>query len=114
MSPALITYSALVIAIIFEVVGTTFLKQTEQFTKLWPTVFSLGSYAVAFYLLSFALKTLPVGIAYAIWSGLGIVLVSIIGWIMFRQSLDTPAIVGLGFIILGIVIVNAFSNSVSH
>jgi small multidrug resistance pump len=114
MSPVMTTYAALVIAIVFEVIGTTFLKQTEQFTRLWPTLISLASYAAAFYLLSIALKTLPVGIAYAIWSGLGIVLVSIIGWVVFRQALDLPAIIGLGFIIAGIIIVNTFSGSVVH
>jgi small multidrug resistance pump len=114
MSPVVTTYAALVTAIIFEVIGTTFLKQAEQFTRLWPTLISMASYAAAFYLLSIALKTLPVGIAYAIWSGLGIVLVSIIGWVAFRQALDLPAIIGLGFIIAGIIIVNTFSGSVVH
>lgn len=114
MSPTMTTYLALVLAIVFEVIGTTFLKQTEQFTRLWPTLASMASYAVAFYLLSIALKTLPVGIAYAIWSGLGIVLVSIIGWLVFRQSLDLPAMIGLGLIIAGIAIINLFSQSVSH
>jgi small multidrug resistance pump len=114
MSPVVTTYAALVTAIIFEVIGTTFLKQAEQFTRLWPTLISMAAYAAAFYLLSIALKTLPVGIAYAIWSGLGIVLVSIIGWVAFRQALDLPAIIGLGFIIAGIIIVNTFSGSVVH
>lgn len=109
-----ITYAALVVAIIFEVVGTTLLKQSEQFTRLWPTVGSLAAYGVAFYLLSIALKTLPVGIAYAIWSGLGIVLVSVIGVFVFKQSLDWPAIVGLGLIIAGIAVVNLFSSAVGH
>ncbi len=109
-----VTYALLVAAIFFEVVGTTLLKQADGFTKLWPTVFSLAAYGVAFYLLSIILKTMPVGIAYAIWSGLGIVFVSIIGVVIFRQSLDWPAIIGLMFIIVGIVIVNLFSSAVGH
>jgi small multidrug resistance pump len=109
-----LTYALLVAAIAFEVVGTTLLKQTEQFTRLWPTVFSMAAYGVAFYLLSMVLRTMPVGIAYAIWSGLGIVFVSIIGVVVFRQSLDWPAILGLSLIIIGIVIVNLFSSSVDH
>lgn len=114
MSPMTITYAALVVAIIFEVIGTTLLKQSEQFTRLWPTLGSLAAYGIAFYLLSMALRTLPVGIAYAIWSGLGIVLVSLIGIFVFRQSLDLPAIFGLGLIVAGILIVNLFSSSVGH
>lgn len=114
MQPMTITYAALVVAIIFEVVGTTFLKQSEQFTRLWPTIGSLMAYGIAFYLLSIALRTLPVGIAYAIWSGLGIVLVSVIGVFVFRQSLDWPAILGLGLIIAGILVVNLFSSTVGH
>ena len=114
MNPQLVTYSALVVAIVFEVIGTTFLKQTAQFTRLWPTVFSLTSYAAAFYLLSMVLRTMPVGIAYAIWSGLGIVFVSLIGWVVFRQSLDLPAMIGLGMIVAGIIVVNVFSNSITH
>ncbi|SOC85280.1 small multidrug resistance pump [Ensifer adhaerens] len=109
-----VTYAVLVAAIFFEVIGTTLLKQAEQFTKLWPTVFSMIAYGIAFYLLSIVLKTMPVGIAYAIWSGLGIVFVSIIGVVVFRQSLDWPAIAGLLLIILGIVIVNVFSTAVGH
>ena len=114
MPQTAITYAALVIAIVFEVIGTTLLKQSTGFTKLWPTVGSLVAYGVAFYLLSIVLKTMPVGIAYAIWSGLGIVLVSVIAIFIFRQSLDLAAIVGLGLIIAGILVVNLFSNSVSH
>ncbi|HWU63341.1 MAG TPA: SMR family transporter [Ensifer sp.] len=109
-----VTYAILVAAIFFEVIGTTLLKQAAGFTKMWPTVFSLASYGVAFYLLSIILKTMPVGIAYAIWSGLGIVFVSVIGVVIFRQSLDWPAIAGLFLIIAGILIINLFSSSVGH
>ncbi|MCO6186201.1 SMR family transporter [Rhizobium sp. L1K21] len=108
------TYAVLLAAIVFEVVGTSLLKNTEQFTRLWPTVFCLICYAVAIYLLSVSVRTIPVGIAYAIWSGFGIVLVSAIGWFAFRQHLDLAAVIGLGFIIVGILIVNLFSNSITH
>ena len=114
MKPAIITYAALGIAIVLEVVGTTFLQKSEQFTRLVPTTLMAICYLAAFYFLSLALKTIPVGLAYAIWSGLGIVLISAIGYIMFRQSLDLAAVIGLGFIITGVVIVNVFSRSISH
>ncbi len=114
MPQPIMTYAILLAAIAFEVVGTTLLKQTEQFTRLWPTLLCLLFYAVAIYLLSVSVRTIPVGIAYAIWSGFGIVLVSGISWVIFRQHLDTPALVGLGFIITGIIIVNVFSSSVGH
>jgi len=114
MKPAIITYAALGVAIVLEVVGTTFLQKSEQFTRLVPTTLMAICYLAAFYFLSLALKTIPVGLAYAIWSGLGIVLISAIGYIMFRQSLDLAAVIGLGFIITGVVIVNVFSRSISH
>ncbi|MCL6706855.1 SMR family transporter [Pseudomonas sp. R2.Fl] len=114
MSPLAFTYAALAVAVVFEVAGTTLLQQAQQFTRLLPSIGSLLCYAVAFYVLSFALKTIPVGIAYALWSGLGIVLVSAIGWFVFRQSLDLPAMIGLGLIILGIAIVNLFSKAITH
>jgi small multidrug resistance pump len=114
MSSPLTTYAALGIAITCEVVGTTLLQQTQQFTRLLPTLGTLVCYGAAFYFLTIVLKTMPVGIAYAIWSGLGIVLISAVGLVLFRQTLDTAALIGLGFIITGVIIVNLFSNSVSH
>lgn len=79
-----------------------------------PTALMAGFYISAFYLLSLALKTIPIGLAYAIWSGMGIVLISAVGYLVFRQTLDTVALVGLGFIIAGVVLVNGFSKSVAH
>jgi len=114
VNPALITYGSLLSAIALEVVGTTLLQQSQQFTRLLPTLGMALCYGAAFYLLSITLRVLPVGIAYAIWSGLGIVLISVVGLIVFRQSLDIAAMVGLGFIIAGVVIVNVFSNTVAH
>lgn len=104
----------LFLAIMLEVIGTSGLKASEQFTKLIPSVITITAYVCAFYLLGLTLKTIPVGIAYAIWSGVGIVLVSIVGLVLFKQSLDLPAIIGLGLIIAGVVVINVFSNSLSH
>ena len=108
------TYLILGLAIVAEVIATSSLKSSEGFTRLWPSVVTLLGYAIAIFLLSLTLKTLPTGIAYAIWSGVGIVLVSAIGWFGYGQKLDTPAVVGLGLIIAGVIVVNAFSKSVAH
>ena len=114
MNPALVTYGALGAAIVLEVIGTTFLQQSQQFTRALPTTLMVLCYGSAFYLLSIALRAMPVGVAYAIWSGLGIVLISAVGLVLFRQTLDTAAVIGLGLIISGVVVVNVFSSSVSH
>ena len=114
MNTTITTYGSLMLAIIFEVIGTSFLKQSDQFSRLGPTLITAASYAAAFYCLSITLKTIPVGIAYAIWSGVGIVLISIIGLIFFKQNLDLAACTGLGLIVAGVVVVNVFSKSVVH
>ncbi|ABL72123.1 MULTISPECIES: DMT family transporter [Paracoccus] len=111
--PAL-TYVTLFTAITLEVVGTTFLQRSEQFTRLVPTLLMGLCYAGSFYFLSLALRAMPLGIAYAIWSGLGIVLVSLIGLFLFGQRLDFAAVIGLTMIVAGVVIVNLFSTSVTH
>ncbi|WP_426784816.1 SMR family transporter (plasmid) [Rahnella variigena] len=108
------TYLLLGLAIVAEVIATSSLKSSEGFTRLWPSVVTLLGYAIAIFLLSLTLKTLPTGIAYAIWSGVGIVLVSAIGWFGYGQKLDTPAMIGLGLIIAGVIVVNVFSKSVAH
>ena len=102
------TYLILGLAIVAEVIATSSLKSSEGFTRLWPSVVTLLGYAIAIFLLSLTLKTLPTGIAYAIWSGVGIVLVSAIGWFGYGQKLDTPAVVGLGLIIAGVIVVKCF------
>lgn len=107
-------YVHLAIAIIAEVIGTSFLKSAENFTRLWPSVVTIVCYAIAFVFLSLTLRTLPTGIAYAIWSGVGIVLISIVAWLWYGQSLDLPAIVGMGLIVAGVIVVNVFSKSISH
>lgn len=101
-------------AIISEVIATSALKASDGFSRLWPSMIVVLGYAVSFYFLSLTLKTLPVGIAYAIWSGLGIVLISVIGIILFGQKLDGPAIIGMGLIIAGVVVMNVFSKTVAH
>lgn len=108
------SYLFLALAIVVEVIGTTALKATENFTRLWPSLLTVVCYAASFYLLTFSLKVLPTGIAYAIWSGVGIVLISIVSWIVYKQSLDLPALVGLGLIIAGVLVINLFSKSVNH
>ena len=107
-------YGLLFAAIVLEVIGTTALQLSQQFTRIGPTVLVVACYAAAFYCLSLTLKSIPVGIAYAIWSALGIVLISSVGLVLFKQRLDLPAIFGLGLIITGVVVVNLFSKSVSH
>jgi small multidrug resistance pump len=107
-------YLPLMVAIVLEVIATSALQASQQFTRLWPTLLMALGYAGAFYFLSIALRGIPVGVAYAIWSGLGIMLISIIGWVIFGQKLDLAAIVGLGFILVGVLIVNLFSKTASH
>jgi small multidrug resistance pump len=104
----------LAIAIVFETIGTTALKASDGFTRLWPSLLVALAYGVSFWLLALVLRTIPVGIAYAIWSGLGICLIAIIGYFAFGQRLDMPALLGLGLIITGIIVIQMFSQSVSH
>ncbi|MCB5411898.1 QacE family quaternary ammonium compound efflux SMR transporter [Pseudogemmobacter sp. CC-YST710] len=114
MATNLMTYGTLILAVSMEVLGTSLLPQTKQFTRLLPTLGMLLCYAGAFYFLSHALKTLPVGIAYAIWSGFGIVLISGIGWIWLKQALDLPAVIGIGLILSGVLVINLFSSATPH
>ena len=104
-------YVWLAIAIVAEVIATSALKAAEGFTKLVPSLITAIGYGVAFYALSHTLKTLPVGIAYAIWSGVGIVLVTGIAWVMYRQRLDAAALVGIALILAGVLVINLFSKS---
>ncbi len=105
---------ALTIAIIAEVTATSMLKTSEEFTKLLPSTIVVIGYAAAFYFMTLSLRVLPVGIMYAIWAGMGIVLVAVIGWVVYHQSLDIPAMIGLALIISGVVVINVFSNTVNH
>ena len=102
------------IAIIAEVVATSALKAADGFTLVVPSVVVIVGYGVAFYFLSLTLRTIPVGIAYAIWSGVGVFLIAVIGWLLYGQTLDLPALLGLALIVSGVVVLNGFSKSVAH
>ena len=101
-------------AIVAEVVGTSALKASEGFTRLGPSVVVVLGYAVAFYCLSLVLKTLPVGITYAIWSGLGIVLITLVAYVLYGQKIDLPGLLGMGLILAGVVVLNVFSKAAAH
>lgn len=107
-------YLFLLVAILFETIATSSLKASEQFTKLVPSLITIIGYIAAFYFLSLTLKTIPVGIAYAIWSGIGIVLITLVGIVVFKQVPDLPAIIGLLLIIAGVVVINVFSKTSAH
>lgn len=109
-----ISYLYLAVAIGAEVVATSALRAAAGFTVLVPSAISIIGYVVAFYFLSLTLKTMPVGIAYAIWSGVGIVLVSVVGWLLYKQALDLPALLGMGLIMAGVVVINVWSKSTVH
>ena len=107
-------YIYLGLAIVSEVIGTTALKASDSFTRPLPSLITVGCYAPSFYLLTFSLRVLPTGIAYAIWSGVGIVLISLVSWFWFKQTLDLAAIAGLAMIVGGVMVINLFSKSVGH
>ncbi len=109
-----LAYAYLAVAIVSEVIATSALKASDGFTRLWPSLATVVGYAIAFYFLGLTLRVIPTGIAYAIWSGVGIVLISAVGWVWFRQALDLPALVGMGLIVAGVVVLNVFSKSVAH
>lgn len=111
MSPA---YLVLGIAIVAEVIATSALKASEGFTRLGPSLLVVAGYGVAFYCLSLVMKTIPIGIAYAIWSGVGVSLIALIGWLVYRQPLDLAAIVGISLIIGGVMVLQLFSSTAAH
>jgi small multidrug resistance pump len=102
------------VAIVSEVIGTSALKASEGFTRLWPSLIVVVGYLSAFYFLSLTLKTMPIGVAYAIWSGAGVALIALIAWALYGQALDVPAIIGLSLIVAGVVVLNVFSSTTSH
>ena len=110
MSP----YLYLLAAIVAEVIATSALKASEGFSKLVPSLVVVAGYAVAFYLLSLTLRSIPVGIAYAVWSGLGVVLIALVGWLVFGQRLDAPALAGMALIVAGVLVMNLFSKASAH
>lgn len=113
MTPTTTAYVLLGLAIITEVTGSTFLAKSDGFTKLIPTTITLICFIIAFYLLAQVVKTIPLGITYAIWSGVGIVLTALIGFFVLKQSLGLPAIIGIILIVAGVIVMNVFSN-VTH
>ncbi|MDR9438041.1 MAG: SMR family transporter [Halomonas sp.] len=104
----------LALAIVAEVIATSALKASEGFTRLWPSVTVVVGYGLAFYLLALVLRTMPVGIAYAFWAGLGIVLVTLVGILVYGEKPDLPALLGLGMIVGGVVVIQVFSSVASH
>ena len=114
MTSIQLAYLHLATAIICEVLGTSFLVKSEQFTRLTPTVLMALLYAVSFYMLAQTVKTIPLGIAYAIWGGLGIFLTTMVGMVVFKQRLDPAALVGIVMIVGGVVVMNLFSKSIGH
>ena len=107
-------YFILLLAVVAETIGTTALQASQQFTRLWPSVLVVVGYGFAFYLMAQTLKVMPVGIVYAIWSGLGIALIALIGFVVFGQRLDWPAVLGLTMILGGILVIHLFSQTASH
>jgi len=114
LSAILMPYVFLFLAIISEVIGTTALNASQQFTRLVPSLITVAGYGLAFYFFSFSLKAIPMGVAYAIWGGVGIVLVTLIGFFYLKQRLDLPALAGIGLIVLGVLVMQLFSKTISH
>ena len=110
----MMSWAYLLIAIVAEVIATSALKASDGFSRLWPSVITGVGYCIAFYCLSLTLRHMPVGVAYAVWSGLGVVLITAVSWIMFGQKLDAAALLGMGLIVAGVIVMNVFSKSVSH
>ena len=107
-------YASLALAIVAEVVATSALQASAGFTRLWPSVLVVLGYGVAFYCLSITLKTVPMGVAYALWSGLGIVLITASGWVLYRQRVDTAALLGMALIVAGVAVIQLFSKTTAH
>lgn len=104
----------LVIAIVSEVLATSTLKASDGFSRFYPSLVVVVGYGLAFYFLSLTLRTIPVGIAYAVWSGVGVVLISLLGWVMYGQKLDAAAVIGILLIAAGVIVLNVFSKAVGH
>ena len=104
----------LILAIVLEVVATTALARSQSFSRLWPSVVAVLGYAGAFWFLSFPLRVMPTGVVYALWSGFGIVLITLVAWLWAKQALDLAAMLGLGLIMAGVLVIHLFSKSVPH
>jgi small multidrug resistance pump len=112
--PPSMNWLYLTVAIVCEVIATSALKSSEGFSRLLPSGLVVVGYCAAFYFLSLTLRTIPVGIAYAVWAGAGVVLITLVGWVVFKQELDAPAFLGIGLIASGVVVLNVFSKSTAH
>lgn len=108
------SWAYLAVAILAEVLGTSFFKASQGFTRFWPSLVVVFGYGAAFYFLSLTLRSIPVGVAYAVWSGVGIVLIALIGWLVYGQRLDLAAMGGMGLIVLGVIILNLYSTTAGH
>ena len=104
----------LMLAIVSEVIATSSLKSSDGFSRFWPSVTVVIGYGIAFYCLALTLRALPMGVVYAVWSGVGIVLITVVGWLFYDQRLDFPALLGIGMIAGGVIVMNVFSVSVSR
>jgi small multidrug resistance pump len=102
------------LAIAAEVIATSALKSSEGFTRLWPSLLVAAGYGAAFYFLSLTLRTIPIGVAYAVWSGVGVVLIALIAWLLHGQRLDAPALAGMGLIVTGVAVINLYSKAAAH
>ena len=109
-----VAYAVLLLAIVAEVIATSALNASDGFTRLGPSLVTVAGYGLAFFCLAHTVRYIPVGIAYAIWSGIGMVLIAAIGWFWFRQALDAAAIAGIGLILAGVLVINLMSRSVGH
>lgn len=107
-------YAVLVLAVLSEGLGTTSLQASQQFTRFWPSVGVVAGFGASFYLLMIVLKWLPLGVTYAVWSGLGICLTAFLGWVVFKQAVDMAGLIGMGLIIAGIAVINLFSQTAAH
>lgn len=114
MNLTTVSYLYLAAAIVSEVIGTSALKASNEFTRLVPTLIMIAAFLSAFYFLTLTLRIIPVGVAYAIWSGVGIVLISLVARVLFGQKLDAPAIIGMALIVTGVLVINLFSRATPH
>ncbi len=107
-------YFTLMTAVVFEIIATSALQASEQFTKPVPMVIMISGYGVSFYLLTLVMKVMPMGLVYAIWSGLGIIFIAIAGYVLFNQKLDLAAVTGMALIVAGVLVINLYSGSATH
>ncbi|MFZ6646215.1 DMT family transporter [Undibacterium sp. TJN25] len=104
----------LALAIVAEVTATSMLKASDGFTKVWPSVVVVLGYGISFYCLALTVRVMPIGIVYAIWSGVGVTLITVFAWLFYKQVLDLPALLGMSLIVSGVIVLNVFSKSVAH